>query len=474
MCLDSTFSGTSPSVGASFATVSDGAASVSAGTNDSSALIRLQDDAGIHRQIGASLQQDEPNSVGITGSEQLHSLSPDKPDACISRIYPGKLPYDLTGPNTGDVNAPLLTDQDRSSAEKTLEKRMSKLIPAADRASMIAMTTALIGGDPEALAAAVKLAGRDPQKLKALVDEIDKILEDQHCSARLDVTADGKVLVSDTNSSTALAIDPASGKIEAKTVEQNPDGSILVKPGELVHIDRDKVFSDMGDRIVRALCPNNGQFIAPHYTFPDRSQSDSPSGARRQPYYPDADHGQSSGRAPDRTGPVDSGLDPLIPEGERRSIFAIFSALKNGDEKAFADAIKRAGGDQEKLRQLLDEVNEMLKQKHSTTQLDLTADGKVLVSDCNSSTALVINPASGNIQARAVEHNSDGSILVKPGELLHVDLDKAFKDMGQTSVDAITAKETSNNVPAFPLPGHEWPPQNSFQNPSSDDHMLIH
>ena len=70
---------------------------------------------------------------------------------------------------------------------------------------------------------------------------------------RLDVTGDGKVLVSDTGKSTALAFDPKSGNVEAKSVEQNFDGSVLVKPGELLHVDTDKIFKDMGDSAVNGV-----------------------------------------------------------------------------------------------------------------------------------------------------------------------------------------------------------------------------
>jgi hypothetical protein len=145
------------------------------------------------------------------------------------------------------------SDKDRADAEKTLENRMSKLIPEADREAMKAMTTALTNGDSKAFGEAVKKAGGDPEKLKALVSEVDKMLEDKGSSTRLAVTADGKVLVSDANRSTALAFDPKTGAAEAKAVETNMDGSVLVKPGELLHVDQDKAFKDMSEQAVNAV-----------------------------------------------------------------------------------------------------------------------------------------------------------------------------------------------------------------------------
>lgn len=160
--------------------------------------------------------------------------------------------------NLGDIRKIMIeqqapSDKDRADAEKTLEGRMSKLIPEADRDAMKAMTTAITNGDSKAFAEAVKKAGGDPEKLKALVSEVDKMLEEKGSPTRLDVTADGKVLVSDSGSGTALAFDPKTGNVEAKAVEQNMDGSVLVKPGELLHVDADKAFKQMGDHAVNAV-----------------------------------------------------------------------------------------------------------------------------------------------------------------------------------------------------------------------------
>jgi FlaG/FlaF family flagellin (archaellin) len=144
---------------------------------------------------------------------------------------------------------------------------MSKLIPEADRESMKAMTTAITNGDSKAFAEAVKKAGGDPAKLKALVGEVDKMLEEKGSSTRLDVTADGKVLVSDSGSGTALAFDPKTGNVEAKAVEQNMDGSVLVKPGELLHVDTDKAFKDMGDHAVNAVNGKMDFGVSKHEPF---------------------------------------------------------------------------------------------------------------------------------------------------------------------------------------------------------------
>jgi hypothetical protein len=214
-------------------TVSDQTVSADAAANDTHTLNLLQKDAGLQDKIGQPKVSDEM-AKSINGAF-------DK----------GTGLEEIIKSLRAETEPP--SDKERSDAEKTLEGRMSKLIPEADRDAMKAMTTAITNGDTKAFAEAVKKTGGDPAKLKALVTEVDKMLEEKGCSIRLDVTGDGKVLVSDTSKETALAVDPKSGNVEAKSVEHNPDGSILVKPGEVLHVDTEKAFKDMGDRAVNAV-----------------------------------------------------------------------------------------------------------------------------------------------------------------------------------------------------------------------------
>ncbi len=179
------------------------------------------------------------------------------------------------------------SDKERGDAEKALEGRMSKLIPEADREAMKAMTTAITNGDSKAFAEAVKKAGGNPEKLKALVSEVDKMLEEKGSSTRLDVTADGKVLVTDGFSGKGVAFDPKTGNVEAKAIEQNIDGSVLVKPGELLHVDTTKLFKDMGDDAVNAV---NGRhditLQKPNPFFPDEPFAPKEPRFPRDPEFP--------------------------------------------------------------------------------------------------------------------------------------------------------------------------------------------
>jgi hypothetical protein len=191
-------------------------------------------------QEGAGLQDHPFNSKLLKGIDEI-GKGDKGPDDGLGAI--GKILFERQEPS----------DKERASAEKTLEGRMSKLIPEADRDAMKAMTTAITNGDTKAFAEAVKKAGGNPEKLKALVGEVDKMLQEKGSPTRLDVTADGKVLVSDSDSGKGLAFDPKTGNVEAKAIEQNMDGSVLVKPGELLHVDTDKTFKDMGDHAVNAV-----------------------------------------------------------------------------------------------------------------------------------------------------------------------------------------------------------------------------
>jgi len=207
-------------------------------------LALLQKDAGVlsapgDRGAGSSASQKGDGSAVVPGDQSAGSSG--RIGDGLNKSFDGAIHKIL------DLKDSPPSDKDRADAEKTLEGKMSKLIPEADRQAMSAMTTAILNGDSKAFGEALKKAGGDPAKLKALVDEVDKMFEAQGASTRLDVTADGKVLVSDTGKSTALSFDPATGKVEPKSVEHNWDGSILVNPGELLHVDTDKTFHQIGD-----------------------------------------------------------------------------------------------------------------------------------------------------------------------------------------------------------------------------------
>ncbi len=403
------------------------AAIAATGDNSASALNRLQLDAGLQDRSIAK----PSDSLAVSADKALNTFSLNDIQSAVTSNDFQFFTRALTPP----------TDQQRAEAEKALESRMSKLIPQGDRAAMQAITTALLNGDQKALADAIKIASKDPKKLQALLVEVDKIMEEKGCSTRLDLTSDGKVLVSSSANSTALALDPASGRFEAKAVEHMFDGSVRVEPGELLHVDKNKVFKDMADSAVRAITGTTGggdSSFNPFLPGGINPSPDSPPHPRPHPSPSDSgrppsgqtDHTQPSSQQPERPDAGDDGPSELIPQAERVSIFAIFAGLANGDARAFADALKKAGGDPEKLQELLDEVNKMLKKQNSSTRLDLSADGKVIISDTNSGTALSVDPATGKVEARAVEHKDDGAILVKPGEVVHVDINKLFKDMG--------------------------------------------
>ncbi|MBU6450486.1 MAG: hypothetical protein KGS72_01815 [Cyanobacteria bacterium REEB67] len=149
-----------------------------------------------------------------------------------------------------DMAAPP-TDEERSDADKSLDKSLSKMAAPEASKSMQAIDAAITSGDTKALGEAIKSA--DPAKLRDMLGEINRVLAEKGSSTRLDMTEDGKVLVSDSKSNTAIAVDPKTGDISAKEVEHNADGSMLVKPGELLNVDTDKAFKEISDRTVNAV-----------------------------------------------------------------------------------------------------------------------------------------------------------------------------------------------------------------------------
>jgi len=153
------------------------------------------------------------------------------------------------------------SDKDRADAEKKLEKGISKLIPEADRQLMTSLTSAITSGDARAFGEALKKAGGNPEKLRSIVEEVNKVLEDKGCSTKVDVTADGKVLISDGSSDTALAFNPATGRAEAKRVEHGMDGSVTVKPGEVLHVDKEAAFTAIGNAAVDSINGGGNQIV---------------------------------------------------------------------------------------------------------------------------------------------------------------------------------------------------------------------
>lgn len=225
--------------------VVDNKAAAGANTDSSSNALRIHEDA----------------YQGLKGSQQSGDklmLDYFKQPETIIIIGGGE------GQAGGNGKVGEVTDKDRDRAETKIEKGLSKLIPEADRATITAMTSAITHGDAKAFGEAVKKAGGDPEKLRKLVAEVDKMLEAQGSLTKLDVTADGKVLVSDPLTPTALAFNPATGRAEGRRVEHNVDGSMTVQPGEVLHANLDDAFKSIGDNTVTCINVGGlGKLISP-------------------------------------------------------------------------------------------------------------------------------------------------------------------------------------------------------------------
>jgi hypothetical protein len=240
-----------------------------------SAVNRLLEDAGL-RDKAQTVPNQAGDAAGVAGNLVLQRPAGAIADAGSASADGKQLAHRADGPmpaaGSALADAALVahladpTDQDRTAAEQSLEKNTSKLISEADRNSLKAMTTAITSGDSKAFAEAVKNAGADSGKLNDLVCEVNKSLEASHCTTKLDVTGDHKVLVSDSNEKTALAFDPKTGAVEPKSVQYNPDGSVLVTAGELLRVDTEKTFKDIGNTAVNEI---NGKLdFGPHKIDP--------------------------------------------------------------------------------------------------------------------------------------------------------------------------------------------------------------
>jgi len=114
-------------------------------TQHDGVLAHLQASAGLQDKIG-----DSNNDKLIKAGKAMFEVG-----AGLGSL--DKIAYEQSPPS----------DKERVEAEKTLEGRMSKLIPPGDREAMKAMTTAITNGDTKAFAEAVKKAGRRSRKTKS-------------------------------------------------------------------------------------------------------------------------------------------------------------------------------------------------------------------------------------------------------------------------------------------------------------------
>lgn len=150
------------------------------------------------------------------------------------------------------------SDKEREAAKKELADGISKLIPEEDRQTLVGMQEALIDGNLESFQKLVGSLKDNPEKLAAMIKELNSGLDRAEWSGGVNVQQDsnGNVLLYKQNGNTAIEINPSTGATVLRPVEPRFDGTAVVQPGEVIGADAGKVMRDIGNEATESLMPH--------------------------------------------------------------------------------------------------------------------------------------------------------------------------------------------------------------------------
>lgn len=189
-----------------------------------------------------------------------------------------------------DFGKSKVTDADRKEAKEALEKGISGLVPEADRKVQVALQNAIIDGDMAKFQEAVKALGNDPEKLEKMVKEVNDQLNrnEKFGGVELSMDSKGNVLLYGEKGNTAVSVNPKTGEATLRAVEQQADGSVVLKDGEIINRKAGEVMKDLGDQATRSITdfpfhklqpmdkPPFRDFPNPDRTFPGKDPHRSP------------------------------------------------------------------------------------------------------------------------------------------------------------------------------------------------------
>ncbi|MDZ4836924.1 MAG: hypothetical protein SGJ27_24340 [Candidatus Melainabacteria bacterium] len=150
-----------------------------------------------------------------------------------------------------------VTDKDRASAKDSLAKGISDLVPEADKALLKQMQGAVIDGNVDQLKESLgKLAG-DPAKMDKFLKELNGQLKREGAGVELTNDGKGNVLVYEKYGNTAVSINAKSGETTLRAIERQNDGSMLLKPGEIINRTPAEMMKNIGDEATRDMTRSN-------------------------------------------------------------------------------------------------------------------------------------------------------------------------------------------------------------------------
>ncbi|MBX9693012.1 MAG: hypothetical protein K2Z81_11555, partial [Cyanobacteria bacterium] len=149
-----------------------------------------------------------------------------------------------------------VTDADRTRAKDVLSRELSELIPEADRNMMRRFQSAIIDGNMEALTATLRQLNQDPARLDLFIRALNRQLDGHEGLNGIDIMRDsaGNVLIYDQNrGNVALQINPRSGEAAVRAIEIQRDGSVLLRPGEIINRQPADVLRAVSDEATRSV-----------------------------------------------------------------------------------------------------------------------------------------------------------------------------------------------------------------------------
>ncbi len=146
-----------------------------------------------------------------------------------------------------------ITDADRKVAKDALAKSIDPAIRAEDKQILKDMQAAIIDGNAENLAKALKPLAGKPDRIADFVKSINSQLDKGGTGVELGTDSKGNVLLYEKGANTAVSINPETGATELRVVERQADGSVVLKPGEIINRTVADVMKNVGDEATRNL-----------------------------------------------------------------------------------------------------------------------------------------------------------------------------------------------------------------------------
>ncbi len=146
-----------------------------------------------------------------------------------------------------------VTDKDRAEAKDMLGKQLSDLIPEKDREILKTMQASLIDGNLDGMKKALGSLADDPAKMDKFIKELNSELSKSGANVELAKDSQGNVLIYDRYGNTAVSINPKTGDTTLRAVERQGDGSVVLKPGEIINRQAGDVMKSIGDNATREM-----------------------------------------------------------------------------------------------------------------------------------------------------------------------------------------------------------------------------